>query len=44
MEKELYIFPELEVLNLGLEDDVNTTSTDVISASQDVYEKDPFAL
>lgn len=42
MKKEHYISPELEVLNFGLKDDVNTMSTDVISASPDVYENDPF--
>ena len=42
MKKEIYASPEFEVLNFGLRGNVNTTMNDVISASNDVYEDDPF--
>jgi len=43
IKKEPYISPEFDVLNFGL-DNVNTMSTDIISASNDVYEDDPFDI
>ncbi len=44
IKKEPYISPEFDVLNFGLKDNVNTMSTDIISASNDVYEDDPFDI
>ena len=44
MKKEIYASPEFEVLNFGLRENVNTTMNDVISASNDVYEDDPFNI
>lgn len=44
MKKEIYASPEFEVLNFGLRENVNTTMNDVISASNDVYEDDPFDI
>ena len=44
MEKELYASPKLEVLHFNFDDNVNTTINDVISASNDVYEDDPFNI
>lgn len=44
MKKEIYASPEFEVLNFGLRENVNTTMNDIISASNDVYEDDPFDI
>jgi len=44
IKKEPYVSPEFDELNFRLEDNVNTMSTDIISASNDVYEDDPFDI
>lgn len=44
MKKELYASPELEVLHFNFDENVDTTMNDVISASNDVYEDDPFDI
>lgn len=44
IKKEPYTSPKFDVLNFDLEENVNTTMNDVISASNDVYEDDPFDI
>lgn len=44
IKKEPYDSPEFAVLNFGLDENINTTLNDVISASNDVYEDDPFNI
>lgn len=43
IKKEPYDSPEFAVLNFGFNENVNTT-IDVINASNDVYEDDPFDI